>query len=395
MTGSMRKRSARRLGAAPIRVCYFGTYRRNYSRNVILIQALRDQGIVVEECHATLWRGIGDRVEVASGGWLRPRFLARLLLAGIRLIHRYLETAPHDAVVVGYPGTLDIFLAKSLAALRRVPVVWDVFMSPFLVARERGLGGRSPVTVRILKAVEGVALRVPDLLIQDTAQYVAWLHRVHRVPVGWFRLVPTGADDRVFLPAPHPPAGSPMTVLYYGSFIPNHGVGDIVDAATVMKDDSDVRFVLIGAGPEREKAERTARERRLGNVTFLDWMSREELVAHAHRAAVCLGAFGETPQSLMTVQNKIYECMSMRRPVITGESEAVSAQFRNGEHLVTCARRDGRALAVAIRGLFDDPEGRERIAAAGHREFRARYSIRALGTEFRAILAELPGAGRR
>ena len=40
-----------------LRVCYFGTYRANYSRNQILIAGLRAQGVTVFETHATLWLG--------------------------------------------------------------------------------------------------------------------------------------------------------------------------------------------------------------------------------------------------------------------------------------------------------------------------------------------------
>ena len=53
----------------PLHVCYFGAYREEYSRNRIMIEGLRRNGVEVVECHALLWRRIEDRVAVASGGW--------------------------------------------------------------------------------------------------------------------------------------------------------------------------------------------------------------------------------------------------------------------------------------------------------------------------------------
>jgi len=50
-------------------VCYFGTYRQNYSRNKNMIAALRSVGVEVKECHVPLWHGVEDRVAVTSGGW--------------------------------------------------------------------------------------------------------------------------------------------------------------------------------------------------------------------------------------------------------------------------------------------------------------------------------------
>ena len=48
-------------------VCYFGTCRENYSRNQIMVEGLRRNGVEVIECHEKLWEGIEDRVQAASG----------------------------------------------------------------------------------------------------------------------------------------------------------------------------------------------------------------------------------------------------------------------------------------------------------------------------------------
>jgi len=46
----------------PLRVCYFGTYRADYSRTQILLKGLRSRpDVEVVECHAKLWDGIEDR----------------------------------------------------------------------------------------------------------------------------------------------------------------------------------------------------------------------------------------------------------------------------------------------------------------------------------------------
>ncbi len=76
-----------------LRVCYFGTFRDNYSRNQIMIEGLRRNGVEVLECHARLWQGVEDRVQAASGGWLRPAFVARVLRAYGGLLRAYRQVA--------------------------------------------------------------------------------------------------------------------------------------------------------------------------------------------------------------------------------------------------------------------------------------------------------------
>jgi glycosyltransferase involved in cell wall biosynthesis len=373
-----------------LRVCYFGTYRADYARNQIMIEGLRRNGITVIECHEPLWHDIADRVQVASGGWRHPRFWWRLLRTYGRLLQRYARTDDHDVLVVGYPGQIDIFLAFLLARLRRKPLVWDIFMSIYLIALERGLDQRSRFTIGLLRRLEQVACHLPDRLILDTEQYVAWFHATHGISAERFRLVPTGADDRVFHPLPRPDsADGVFHVLYYGTFIPNHGVEHIIEAAHQLADDPTIHFDLIGAGPDRDKAQAQAKRYQLANVTFTDWLDQASLAARVARADVCLGAFGTTPQSMMTVQNKIYEGMAMARPVITGDSPAVRCTLEHGKHIYLCERADPRSLAEAIRTLRRSPELRDRIADAGYQMFHERFDLAHNGGQFAAHLREL------
>src|SRR4030065_2574063 len=127
----------------PLRVCYFGTYRENYSRNQMMITGLRLNGVIVDECHETLWHGIEDRVRAASGGWMRPSFWGRILSTYLRLIRHYLQVGDYDVMMVGYPGQMDVFIARILTWLKHKPLVWDVFMSIYLIAVERGLDKRN------------------------------------------------------------------------------------------------------------------------------------------------------------------------------------------------------------------------------------------------------------
>jgi glycosyltransferase involved in cell wall biosynthesis len=378
----------------PLRVCYFGTYRAEYSRNKIMIEGLRRSGVEVIECHETLWRGIEDRVQTASGGWRKPSFWSRVIGAYLRLIWRYLRTPVHDLVIVGYPGQFDVYLARLLSWLRGKPLVWDVFMSIYLIALERGLDQRSAFTINWIRRIERRALRLPNLLIHDTEPYVQWLCETHDLEPARFRLVPTGADDRIFQPAGQPRAADgQFQVIYYGTFTPNHGVQYIIEAARYLTDEADMRakiqFDLIGDGPDRPEAESLVREYDLGNVNFVGWLEPEDLIQRAAQADLCLGAFGTTPQSIMTVQNKLYEGLAMARPVVSGEAAAVQQALKAGHEIYLCQRADGQSLAKAILALYRNPELRESLSREGHRAFVDKYSLAQIGARYRAHLLQI------
>lgn len=379
-----------------MRVCYFGTYRKNYSRNAIMIEGLRRNGVDVTECHVSLWTGIEDRVEVASGGWKNPKFWWRIFRAYGQLLAKFRRTGPFDVLVVGYPGQFDVFLARILSWLRRKPLVWDIFMSIYLIAIERDLDSRSAVTLRLIRYAESTALRLPDLLIQDTQDYVSWFQKTYGINPNRFRLVPTGADDREYKPVVNPVStGTSFTVTYYGSFIPNHGVPYIVEAARLLSEEQDILFELIGQGPERERSQQLAKQYGLRNINFVEWLSKPELVDRIGRSDLCLGAFGHTPQSLMTVQNKIYEGLGMAKPVITGDSSAVRQVFEHGTHIHLVERGDPQTLANAVLELKNNPAYRQSLALNGHDLFRQHFTVERLGQQFRRHLFELVDSRRQ
>jgi glycosyltransferase involved in cell wall biosynthesis len=374
-----------------MKVCYFGTYRAEYSRNRIMIEGLRRNGIGVIECHETLWYGIEDRVQAVGGSWKRPRFWWRTLKTYLRLLRRFRQIRHnYDVMVVGYPGQFDIYLARILTWLQRKPLTWDIFMSIYLIAMERELERSGPFAVRMIGLAERLACRLPDLLIMDTQEYASWFEHTHGIAAARFHLVPTGADSTLFSPRdPNRESDGKFRVIYYGTFIPNHGVPTIVNAAKLLADDEDITFELIGTGPERAKVEQLVKRYDLSNITFTDWLDTDALLARIDRADLCLGVFGTTPQSLMTVQNKIYEGLAMAKPVLTGDGPSVRSTLTHGEHVYLCQRADPVALAEAIQKLKLDDTLREYLADRGHDYFLSHFTVEQLGKRFADSLRSL------
>ena len=372
----------------PLRVCYFGTYRANYSRNQIMIAGLRANGVEVIECRVSLWHGIEDREQVAGGGWARFSFFKRVFVAYSQLLKKYISSKPkYDVMVLGYPGQLDVFLARLLTWWHRKPLVLDMFMSVYLVALERGLDTRSKISIYLLRKLEWIASRLPDLLICDTEAYREWYAKTYGLSPERFRLVPTGADDRTFKPIDvNKSDDGVFKVLYYGTFIPNHGVKYIIEAANLLKDYPEIQIELVGDGPDKEEALCLAEKYNLQNVIFTDWINKDDLPQKIAEADLLLGVFGSTPQSLMTVQNKIYEGLAMGKPVVTGHAPQVESQFSHGKHIYFCERENGASLAESIIKLSKNLQNVRQIAFQGYKLFLEKYSIQDNGFLFKSHL---------
>jgi glycosyltransferase involved in cell wall biosynthesis len=127
----------------------------------------------------------------------------------------------------------------------------------------------------------------------------------------------------------------------------------------------------------------------LTNIVFFDWMEKDQLSKHIGQADVCLGAFGSTPQSLMTVQNKVYETLAMAKPLISGDSVAVRQVLTHAEHAYLCERANGQSLAEAIMLLKNDSSLRERIARNGYTLYEGQYNLSNIGKRFYSYLVEV------
>ena len=374
-----------------LRVCYFGTYRANYARNQILIAGLQSQGIEVIECHETLWQSVDDRVNTASGGWLHPKFWGRVISTYSSLLRHYRRVGDYDVLMVGYPGHFDVFLAWILAKIRRKPLAWDALNSLFLITTERGIMECSPLTVKLIRQIERWACLLPDMLFLDTQAFVDWFSETHCIPTEKFRLIPIGVDERFFSPLEKKISDGTFRVIYYGSYIPNHGVEYIVQAAKLLEDDTSIHIEMIGSGPKQPEAHRLAAELQIKNLNFVDWLEREELVEHIANADLVLGAFGTTRQLELTNNNKIYEGFAMRKPVISGNSPALPKVLQHGVHVYLCQRGSPQSLADGIRALKAQPVLMEALVSNGEQIVYQYFDTYSIGKQAAGHIKELIG----
>ena len=378
--------TASRTGG-PLRVVMWGTYDVGKPRNRIVRDGLRGQGVEVIECHADVWSDIEDKSQVTGG--LRWFFLlARWLLSYPRLIGRYLRLPDHDAVLIGYPGQLDVLVLWLFAKWRGKPVVLDVLMSFYAaIVDDRRLVGRWHPLALMIYAWEWLACRAADRTIVNSRPGADfWARRFGHDPRRFFAAF-TGSEDLAFPPratAPRADHARPFTALFYGTMLPSHGVKTIIEAARLAKDDP-IDWIIIGDGQEGADVEAMLNEVPLARLRRITWVPYTELVRWIHTADVCLGIFADSHRAGLTIPNKIFQILSAGTPIVTrdgvGIRELLSPDMP-GVHLVPPA--DPGALVDAVRGCLAD---REKLAQLTlHRAVAARFDPAAVARRLVALM---------
>ncbi|MCK4891901.1 MAG: hypothetical protein KAS78_04490 [Candidatus Pacebacteria bacterium] len=104
-----------------MKVCFFGTYEKNYPSNRIIIKGLKKNGIDIVECHISLW----EKYRNKHGNFLKLfsmfKLAVGLVAAYTRLCFMFFSKCKNvDVIIVGYIGQLDIFFLKALLLFKKI-----------------------------------------------------------------------------------------------------------------------------------------------------------------------------------------------------------------------------------------------------------------------------------
>jgi glycosyltransferase involved in cell wall biosynthesis len=351
-----------------MRVLYFGTYERAYPRNAQVIAALRRAGVEVAERHVPVW-------ERQEHKWRAgPVAAVRLGAAELRLLARPQEA--FDALLVGYPGHLDLPAARHAAGSR--PVVFNplVSLADTLVS-DRGRFRPGGLAARALTAIDRHAFRAADLVVADTAahaEHLAGLTGAPRIGVCF-----VGAEERLFVPGWSPP--EEFTALFVGKLIPLHGIETILAAARLAP---ELRFRVVGSG----QLDALLRDRP-PNVEHVSWVDYERLPDELHGASCALGIFGSSAKAARVIPNKVFQALACATPLVTADTPAARELLRDGESALLVPTGDAEVLAAALRRLAVDRELADTLSAGGLAAYRAQASEDVLGARWRGLIESL------
>jgi glycosyltransferase involved in cell wall biosynthesis len=353
-----------------LRVCYFGTYQRDYPRNAQVISCLRRAGVEVRERHESVWDGRRD-------GWRAgARDALRLAAAEARLLRAARER--FDAVIVGYPGHFDLPAARRAAG--RAPVVFNplVSLADTFVA-DRGRFRRGSPAARAFAFVDRRALRSADLVVCDTQAHADHLAALVDLDPERVAVCFVGAEERVFKPGWA--RREPFTCLFVGKLIPLHGLETILAAARLAP---EIPFRIVGSGQLDSLLAAAP-----ANVEHVPWVEYELLPGELHRAGCALGVFGTSEKAARVIPNKAFQALACGTPLVTANTRGARELLVDGESALLVPPGDAEALAGAVRRLAADPALAERLSAVGLAAYREHASEDVLGRRWRTLLEEL------
>jgi glycosyltransferase involved in cell wall biosynthesis len=348
---------------------FFGAYDPSYSRNLIIRKGWRSIGRSYSECRTGIKRKVHTRY---------PALLARYLRA----------RKGNQTIFVPEFRHKDIPIARMISSLSGSSLVFDPLVSRYETrVLDRGDVRAGSAQAWHNRNLDRISFRLSDIVIADTWQHASFYIDSFGVPREKLKVLPVGYDEETFKPARPRARGEMTEILFYGSFLPLHGIDTIIDAASELAGE-EVRFTLLGEGQTLLAAKNRVDSKGIGNVRFKPAVTTEELAYEIGHYDIVLGIFGSTPKASMVIPNKIYQALAVGRPVITADTPALTEFFSPGEHLLAVPAGDGTALASAILSLHKDEGISRELADRGGTYVRQRFNSVEIAKLLSIILRE-------
>lgn len=348
-----------------MRICYFGIYNPEYSRNKILISGLKMNGVDVIECRSDK-KGISKYFDLISKHWKIRK--------------------DYDVMVVGYPGFQPVILARFLT---RKPIIFDAFLSMYdSVVLDRKQISENSLKAKYFWWLDKISMSIADMVIIDTNEHKKYISEEFKICGDKIERVYIGADIDIFYPEKGDKDDNVFRVLFFGTYIPLQGIEYIIKAAKLLEREKDIRFEIIGKGQEKEKILKLSKELKNTNINFSDAVPQSQLRSKISSSDVCLGIFGNTEKTKRVIPNKVYECVATGKPVITADTPAERELFNDSE-LIFTEIADGNAIAQAILSIKSQPKLALKVAEKGYSKFIKEAAPKILGLKLKKVAEKL------
>jgi glycosyltransferase involved in cell wall biosynthesis len=186
---------------------------------------------------------------------------------------------------------------------------------------------------------------------------------------------------------------NPLTriVLYMGNHGVSQALGQVVDAAKVLLPRSDILFLMVGDGAEKERIKRIARG--LPNIQFIPSQPKERVWLFYKAAHVALVPLKDVKGFETFIPSKMFEIMAAARPMVGALRGEGADILTASQSAIVVPPEEPEKMAQAILHLIDHPDKADKMGAAGRAFVSQNYRHTLLGQQYLGILAKVTGRG--
>lgn len=298
-----------------------------------------------------------------------------------------------DVIVATSPQFFTACAGYFVSVLKRSPWVFE--LRDIWPESIKAVGAmKESAFIRLLERLELLLYRKASRIISVTNAFKDSLG-TRGIDTQKIYVVTNGVDSTRFSPLPKDQEllgklglQDKFIAGYIGTHGLAHGLDTILDAAHIEQvscPGSNLHFLMLGDGAEKARLKARASELDLSNVTFVDSVSKAEVVRYWSILDVSIVHLKKTPLFEAVIPSKIFECMAMGIPIahgVVGESAGIIETSGTG---LTFEPESSEGLLEVLHQLNPEHELYEMISKRG-RESAKNFDRAILADRMLAIL---------
>lgn len=323
------------------------------------------------------------------------RRILNWILFGRRLRHlpERLGEVP-DTILYSSPSLLGFLGAHRLARKTGARLVFEVRDIWPLSLQE--VGGKSPhhPLIAWMQRVEDRAYAVSDAVVSNLPNAVD--HMVTRgMDRAKFTWVPNGfSREEVETPEQLEPEtvnalpADKFLIGYTGTIGAANALETMVGAAEYLKDRTDIAFVIVGKGRERDRIAADIARRGLQNIHLIGAIPKRQVQSMLARFDACYIGLTHDPLFRFGVSpNKLFDYLISGKPILYGIDSGRYCPVEELKAGLQISPEDPQALADAVLTLNALPkEDRDAMGARGRQAALEHHEYGALAAKLEQVL---------
>jgi colanic acid biosynthesis glycosyl transferase WcaI len=300
-----------------------------------------------------------------------------------------------DVVIATSPQLLVGLAGWWVAAVKRVPFVFEVRdLWPESLAAV-GVSGDKSLMMRVLRPVARFLYNRADHIVVVTKPFVDHIAEHWGVPREKLSIIRNGVDYVTFAPSGEREAvrerlglSGKFVVGLIGTMGNAHGAPNLVEAANILRGRSDVHFLFVGEGAEKDRVAAAIKSHGLANATLLDEQPRDAVPGLISACDICAVLLRRAELFKKVVPTKMLEFMACERPVIAAVDGRAREIVEEAGAGMVVEQDSAEALANAVEQVASHPAALAAMGRNGRNYIIANWSREENAAEYLRLLED-------
>ncbi len=302
-----------------------------------------------------------------------------------------LQVGDVDIVWGTSPPLFQVVTAWLIARIKKAPFLFEVRDLWPAFAIQVGVL-KNPILIRLSEWLERMLIKHADCVVVNSPGFI---EHVQERGAKRVECIPNGADPQLFDPMKnggqlrdHYALKGKFVVLYAGAHGISNDLGTVLNAANLLKEERDIRVVLVGDGKEKAALIQQANQMGLSNVLFLDSVKKIEMPEMLAMADACLAILKPIPLYGTVYPNKVFDYMAAGRPVILAMEGVIKELVRQEQAGLAVTPGNAHEIAQAILTLKAHPELGKSMGMNGRRLIETQFNRQIIAQQFLQVLQD-------